>query len=642
MVSLESIFSNIDEGLIIFTPSGETVYFNDEAHHMLQKVGITIQESINIFEIFPSISSERIKRIISDVMSKRESVRSGSDRIGSDGTPLYLEEIFVPTFDDDTITHINLLMRDNTEAKIFEKKITGMATELKNLIEQANAVIIGTDTRGYITEWNNHTSTLTNYTKHEALTQKFETLLMNEKDRPRFEEWVQRTLTGESLINIEVPIINKDGNPLIFLLSTTARLNLQNEITGVIFMGQDISLRLKIEKEFKFAHERLMFHLENSPLGFIEWDSQLKPKSWTQRVEEIFGWTYAEFLDRNQTGHSLVYEEDVPSVFKSADDLLQGRLDRNHLQHRNIRKDGKVIWCEWFNSVLKNDRGEVMTVMSLVQDITARKNNELNLQEALLELEAYKETLELKVQERTEDLMRALKKEKDVVEMKTRFVSIASHEFRTPLSSIQYAANYIRKNKHWSGDKELKEKLKDIEKQTKHMMYLLDDVLTYGKSEAGKIQLKISKIELQSFLNKIVEDVGHATKGSHTIQLRLMDAGLNVNTDEKLLRNILINLLTNAVKYSPGKDKVSFRVESTKYLVRFIIADEGIGIPEEELEKVFEPFVRGRSTENIQGTGLGLSIVKKSVELMKGNIKLDSQISRGTTITVTIPKSILP
>ena len=642
MIYLESIFNNIDEGLIILTPSGELVYFNDGALQIFQKIGVTLKQSENIFKKLPEESYQRINKIINDIQIKGETIRSGSDRVSVDGTPLYLEEVYVPTFDDNNLTHINLLLRDATEAKIFEKKITGMAAELRNLINQANAVIIGTDTRGYITDWNNHTSRLTNFSQDEALTQKFTSLLLHDSDRPMFDDLIKRALQGESIINEEVPVYSKDGTKLFFLLSATARFNLQNEITGVVFVGQDISLRLKITRELKFAHERLMFHLENSPLGFIEWDNQLKPKSWTKRIEETFGWTPEEFSASDKTGFNRVYEEDLPWVSKINDDLLAGRINSNHLQHRNIRQDGKIIWCEWFNSVLKDDQGKVITLMSLVQDITERKSNELNLQEALLELEAYKETLEIKVKERTEDLMEALKKEKDVVEMKSRLVSIASHEFRTPLSSIQHNANYIRRNKKWATDNELKEKLKDIEKQTKHMMYLLDDVLTYGKSEAGKILLKVTTISLKDFLSKIIEDVGHATKDTHSIKLRMPDEKLKIEADEKLLRNILINLLTNAIKYSPGKKEVFFRVESTKHLIKFIITDEGIGIPEEEQEKVFDAFVRGRSTENIQGSGLGLSIVKKSVELMRGNLKLDSEINKGTTISVTIPKSILP
>jgi signal transduction histidine kinase len=145
---------------------------------------------------------------------------------------------------------------------------------------------------------------------------------------------------------------------------------------------------------------------------------------------------------------------------------------------------------------------------------------------------------------------------------------------------------------------------------------------------------------LKNFLNKIIEDVSHATKDTHTIEFQLLETKLKIDTDEKLLRNILNNLLTNAIKYTPGKKWVFLRVDSTKHLIKFIVTDEGIGIPDEEQDKVFEAFVRGRLTESIHGSGLGLSIVKKSIELMKGNIKLESQVNKGTTITVTIPKSI--
>ena len=277
-----------------------------------------------------------------------------------------------------------------------------------------------------------------------------------------------------------------------------------------------------------------------------------------------------------------------------------------------------------------------------MMDVSDLTEKERQLEQAVEELEAYKKLLEKKVEERTQELMQALKKEKDVVEMKSRFVSIASHEFRTPLSSIQHSTNFIRKNKRWAKDTELTFKLKDVEKQTLHMMYLLDDVLTYGKSATSQIQLIVTRLNLKNFIDKIIEDVGHATKNTHTIQSPFQEAELEIETDEKLLRNILINLLTNAIKYSPGKGIVILKAESTKHLIKLIVTDYGIGIPKEEQEKIFDAFVRGRSAESIQGTGLGLSIVKKAVELLKGNIKLESEVNVGTTITVTIPKNVNP
>jgi PAS domain S-box-containing protein len=754
---LDSIFNNIDEGLMILGAGGELLYFNEEASHMHKASGVTLKLSESIFNLIPKELSEQMEQSMAHVKASKETLRVMSERKAEDGSTVYAEVIYVPTVDEGSITHINVLIRDVTVNKIFEKKITGMASELRNLIDQANAVIIGTDTRGYITDWNDHTKSLTGFSKNEVFTQRFAKILLATEDQNGFEEMLQKVLGGHPMLNIEVPVISKAGERLIFLLSATSRFNNNGQVTGVIFVGQDITMRRKIELELKFAHERLLFHLENAPLGFIEWDNQLKLKSWTKRAEEIFGWTQEEFKNSNQTGYSHVYEEDLPWVSKIADDLLSGRIDRNHIQYRNVRKDGTVIWCEWFNSVLKDGDGKVVTLMALVQDITDRKENELRLQEAqalahlgnwelnlksneikwseevyrildfeptdlesslkayfkathpddidrvrstvqlfleeyipqsyyhriiingkektlyivakialdvlnnpiriygtmmdvseltekerqlqqvVEELEAYKKSLEIKVEERTKDLMQALKKEKDVVEMKSRFVSIASHEFRTPLSSIEHNTNFIRKNKRWAADNDLVEKLKDIEKQSKHMMFLLDDVLTYGKSEAGKIQLIVTRIKLKSFLEKIIEDVGHTTKGTHSIRLKLEGQGIEIETDEKLLRNVLINLLTNAIKYSPGKNTVNLEVELTKHVIKLVVADQGMGIPQDDLAKVFDAFVRGRGVEGIQGTGLGLSIVKKAVELLQGNIEIDSEVEKGTTVTVTIP-----
>jgi PAS domain S-box-containing protein len=753
---LESIFNNIDEALLILTPSGELLYFNNEAEHIHQKLGVTLVTSQNVFEYFPPDISKRISDAFQEIKKTKEAVRVVSERKLENGTVFFAEINYIPTIEDGTITHINILVRDVSVNKIFERKITSMATELRDLIDQANAVIIGTDTRGYITDWNKHTRSLTGYSKNDAFTQKFTELLQEEADRPLFEIIFREVLDGSPKLNIEVPIRSKKGEKLIFSLSATARFNASEQIIGVIFVGQDVTVSRKIELELKFAHERLLFHLENAPLGFIEWNNKLEPTFWTKRAEEIFGWSEKEFIASGRTGYSQVYIEDQPWVNKIAEKLLNGELERNNIQHRNIRKDGTVIWWEWFNSVLKDSSGNVVAMMSLVQDITERKKNELSLreaqslahlgnwemdlrtkqvmwseetfnilgfnltsdapslnayldtvhpddrenvvaiisfttqtfkpqsfyhriirhgverslfitskyefdtaqkpirlygtmmdvseltekerqlQQAIQELEAYKKTLEIKVQERTSELMQALKKEKDVVEMKSRFVSIASHEFRTPLSSIQHATNYIRKHKKWTANDELTSKLNDIERQSKHMMFLLDDVLAYGKSEATKIQLITSSIDLKGFLEKIIEDVGHTTKNTHTIRLSLKNSTKSIETDEKLLRNVLINLLTNAIKYSPGKQFVDLTVDQNKYTIIFIVQDSGIGIPVDEQDRIFEAFVRGRAVENIQGTGLGLSIVKKAVELLGGTIDLESEVGQGTVVTVAI------
>jgi PAS domain S-box-containing protein len=144
-------------------------------------------------------------------------------------------------------------------------------------------------------------------------------------------------------------------------------------------------------QELEIANTRLLFHIENTPLGFIEWDEQLCVKSWSKRAEEIFGWTEQEFISLQKDGYSQVYTEDLPWLSEIARQLLTGAVERNTVQHRNYTKDGRVIWCEWFNSVLKNKDGKVITILSLVQDITERKKTEDKVKHSELRLKQAQE-----------------------------------------------------------------------------------------------------------------------------------------------------------------------------------------------------------------------------------------------------------
>ena len=146
--------------------------------------------------------------------------------------------------------------------------------------------------------------------------------------------------------------------------------------------------KIKAGQQLKIAHERLLFHLENSPLGYIEWDDKLCMRSLSNRAEEIFGWNLQQFKDQQGTGYNQVYKEDQPRVFKMLKQLIDGTVARNNIRNRNYTRDGRVIWCEWFNSALKDETGKVITILSLVQDITERKqaeealgNNELRFRE---------------------------------------------------------------------------------------------------------------------------------------------------------------------------------------------------------------------------------------------------------------------
>jgi signal transduction histidine kinase len=255
----------------------------------------------------------------------------------------------------------------------------------------------------------------------------------------------------------------------------------------------------------------------------------------------------------------------------------------------------------------------------------------------ITELSEYRENLEKKVDERTRDLNSALVKEKELVDLKSRFVSIASHEFRTPLSSISLASGFIRKYKLKIAPEEIDKKLESIEKQVRHMTYLLDDVLMIGKSEAGKIKANLTKTNIKTLIANLVSEVSQSTRNTHQVNLKINLKNEEFVTDEKLMRNILINLLTNAIKFSPEADQVDMAVSMKGRELQIKIRDFGVGIPAEDINKLFEPFYRAGNVTDISGTGLGLSIIKKAVDLLNGLVVVESEQNKWTEFRITLP-----
>ena len=237
----------------------------------------------------------------------------------------------------------------------------------------------------------------------------------------------------------------------------------------------------------------------------------------------------------------------------------------------------------------------------------------------------------------------ALENEKQLVEVKDRFVSMASHEFRSPIS-------YIHKNIHAMKDQigkispeDLRMRLEKIQSQAEHLSSLLEDVLTIGKTGATNTRIKanLKTVELREFMLRIIDEVQSNTQHSHRIELDFPRTVLSIQSDENLLRNIFVNLLTNAIKFSPGKNEVMLSVDAWDHQVVCKVRDLGLGIEEKDLHKIFEPFHRGDNVQKIKGTGLGLPIVKKAVETLGGEVNVQSTPGAGTLFTVKLNNNVV-
>ena len=257
------------------------------------------------------------------------------------------------------------------------------------------------------------------------------------------------------------------------------------------------------------------------------------------------------------------------------------------------------------------------------------------------ELVGYRKELDLKEYERTLKLNEALKKQKELTNLKSRFTSVASHDSRTPLSAINFATSSIKK--YWKKMEPImiEKKLHKIEDQVMQMTELLDDILTVSQAEASATKSTPKNINFGDFMEEIIKEVYVSCQKTHEIVLADPEKLKNgfIQIDEKLGRNIFINLISNAIKFSLKAKKVCIDLSSEIESLIIAITDFGIEIPKSEFKNMFNSFTRAKNVDLTQGTGLGLSIVKESIKAIGGQIIITSPIDKGSTFSVKIPKN---
>ncbi len=311
-----------------------------------------------------------------------------------------------------------------------------------------------------------------------------------------------------------------------------------------------------------------------------------------------------------------------------------------------LKKGGDEFPVEVSLSPFKNSQGSF--VICFIIDITTRKKAEENEKN-------YRKELEKEVEERTlilkeaiqklektkNELDNSLKREQELNSMKTKFISIASHEFRTPLSTIMSSLSLMEKYNELN-EVEKRNKHNDrIKKSIKNLTDILNDILSVNKIEEGKVIVNPESFEIQSFVNDLIQDLQGLLKQGQLINFSGSETHQTmVFQDPKLLRHILINLLTNAIKFSAEDSPIEINLRLEPNDIYLEIKDYGLGIPKADHDKLFTRFFRSSNVENIQGTGLGLSIVLQYVNYLKGTIKFSSELGKGSIFNVNLPRSL--
>jgi PAS domain S-box-containing protein len=324
-----------------------------------------------------------------------------------------------------------------------------------------------------------------------------------------------------------------------------------------------------------------------------------------------------------------------------------------------LRKDGLEFPIEISLSYTRV-KGKLY-IMAFISDISQRKKAEEAVKRSEEQLIVYAAELEQKVQARTEALnssilkleeevkvrkkaeeeaQKALEKERELNELKTKFVSIASHEFRTPLSTVLSSASLIQQYKDRGDFAKVDKHVLRIKSSVNHLTLILNDFLSLGKLEEGKVDIHKEEINVEDFMNEVVEEVRSFLKDGQEVKVRCESGLKQIESDSRILRNIMFNLISNASKYSDTNKIITLRCGKNKNSIHFSIEDDGIGIPKEDQKHLFDRFFRASNSGNVQGTGLGLNIVKRYAELLNGNISFESEYKKGSTFTLEIPTQL--
>jgi PAS domain S-box-containing protein len=522
--------------------------------------------------------------------------------------------------------------QDISEMDKLRTASESVAKELRQFIETANAPIFGIDSKGFVNEWNQTSAKITGFTKEEVMGKDLVKTYITEDYRAAVKQVLENALKGEETANYEFPLFTKEGKRVMVLLNSSTRRDVDGKVVGVLGVGQDISEMDKLRTASESVAKELRQFIETANAPIFGIDSKGLVNEWNQTSEKITGFTKEEVMGKDLV-ETYITEDYRAAVKQILDNALKGEETANY-EFPLFTKEGKRVMVLLNSSTRRDVEGRVVGVLGVGQDITI--------------INDYKESLEVKVLERTRKLQKnelklkkSLEKEKELGLLKTSFVSMASHQFKTPLSVIQFNAELYEmlasSGKIIKPEKYAKVTAR-IAVAITSMNNLIDEVLLLGNVTSGIITYTPENLDLVGFCEKMAKEFNLIQQDNRILDLVIDGEAYDVSLDPKLLDHSLSNLISNAFKYSVGKKNPQLIIHFNPTEVVLSVKDFGLGIPEKEQSKLFTPFFRANNTIGIKGSGLGLKIAKEYVEVNKGQISAKSISGEGSCFEITFQR----
>jgi PAS domain S-box-containing protein len=499
-------------------------------------------------------------------------------------------------------------------AEISERQRTEIALRhtnetLQALVSASPRAIFMLDLEGRVKIWNPAAEQMFGWKEDEVINHPSPILLDD-----RLDDCItlqNSVLQGKTYTRLEMSRVKKDGSAIDIIFSAAPLPDTNGEISGLVAVIADISEQKRQAQQVRLLQSVVVN--TNDAIIITEAEPIDSPGPKILYVNEAFtritGYQPEEVLGK------------TPRILQGAKtDQAQLQKVRNALARWesitveviNYRKDGTEFWNEFSLVPVANAKGWYTHWIAVQRDTTERK--------------------------RLDEIWLALEREKELSVLKTRFFSMASHEFRTPLSTALAAAQVLENSQsEWSNNEKRLRNLHRIQDSVRNVVQLLDDILTINRAETGRLAFNPKSLALEAYCRHFVEEMQLSAGNLYQLTFSCQGKSQHVCLDEKLLRSMLSNLLSNAIKYSPQGGNISLSLEFLLDNLIIKVQDQGIGILLEDQKQLFEPFHRGKNVKTISGTGLGLVVVKKCVELHQGNISISSEVGSGTTCVITIP-----
>ena len=482
----------------------------------------------------------------------------------------------------------------------------------------ADYAIFVLDPEGRIATWNPGAQRIKGYLAGEIIGKHFSLFYPPEDVAAGKPEWVLKVLREQGRYGEEGWRVRKDGSLFWASVNITAlRDPASGELRGFAKVTRDLTERRKAEHELRESEERFRLLVHSvKDYGIFMLDLGGHVASWNEGAHRISGYTSEEIIGKHF------------STFYPAEDVAAGKpewelkvvREEGHFEEEGwrLRKDGSLFWSNVTITALRDSHGELQGYSKVTRDLTERrKATERAIRDAarIAEMEASNRT-------------------------RTEFLAAMSHELRTPLNAIGGYTDLLSMGVRGAVNEEQMEDLNRIRRSQQHLLGIINDLLNYSRIEAGQVTYQLEDVPVAELVAGVIPMIEpQALQKGIEFESIACDPPVTAHTDRAKVEQILLNLLSNAVKFTPAGGRIALRCGARAGEVSLSVSDTGVGIPEDQIEEIFAPFVQlGRSlTSSHEGTGLGLAISRDLARALGGEIVVKSRAGEGSTFTLTLP-----